>query len=176
MSPTAAHHPGSAAIHHDPSAAAIAVKLEEARHAEALMQDRRRSDRAWLTGRLLLSGVFLAQGLIKLVSFDQTRAMLEAQERAAPTVLVIFAILIELIGGGLLAAGWAVRRTAIALGCWLVVVTLFMHWNLADAGNRTAAISNLGVLAALTLLGARGGGPSSLDAAKKREQVRAQLA
>ncbi len=175
MSALAGHHPASPTIHHDPAAAAIAVAQEEARHAAALKQERRRVEGAWLTGRLVLGGVFMAQALIKLATFDQTRAMLETQQRAAPAALVTLAIVVELFGGALLATGWTVRRTAIALGCWVGVVTLFMHWNLGDAANRTAALSNLGVLAALTLLGAHGGGRSSVDAAKVREQVRAEL-
>jgi putative oxidoreductase len=168
---TATLHKGYA-VHHDPQAAAAALAADEARHIEELKKERLWTERGFTAGRVVLGAVFVAAGFVKALGYGETVAALDAREMALPGLLVGLAVGIEVLGGALIALGAWTRKTSLALIAWLTTVTLFMHWNLADPINRSFALSNLAMAAALLLLATRGGGFHSVDAMLARNAAR----
>jgi putative oxidoreductase len=166
---TLQHH----AIHHDPGAARLAIAAEEQREMEALKRVRRRDERLWLTGRLLLAVVFLTAATAKALTFGDTSRMLEGQGFAGAGFLLGVAILVEAFGGALLAMGMQTRRVATGLGIWVALVTLLLHHDLSQAWNRGAALSNLAIVAGLFFLIAHGAGARSVDQSRRVKELEA---
>src|SRR5579871_1128077 len=85
--------------HHDPLAAAIALRDDD--QAEARTAEARALHWSQLhaIGRLALSALFLTSALAKIVRFDDTRRAIEDFGLSASEVFVAIAIGVELVGG-----------------------------------------------------------------------------
>ncbi|HZM69498.1 MAG TPA: DoxX family protein [Candidatus Cryosericum sp.] len=126
-----------------------------------------------LLGRVLLSLVFVASGLIK--AFDSTRAAESMTAKGIPmaSALLWIAIACELLGALSLVLGFRARAGAALLLLFLIPTTLVFHnfWSLA-AGERTVQLlqflKNAGIMGGLLLVCAYGAGPLSLDARSRR--------
>lgn len=173
---TPQHHLGSHALHHDPTAARLAVELDEAREIETLKAARRRDERLWVAGRLLMSVVFLTAATAKALTFTDTAAMLEAQGFSGSQFLLAIAIGIEAFGGAMLAMGMQVRRVATTLAVWVALVTLLLHHDLSVPFNRMSALSNLAMVAGLFFLIAHGAGLRSVDQSRRAKQIASEQA
>jgi putative oxidoreductase len=168
---TLQHQKGAHVLHHDPGAARLAVEQDEARELEALKAARRRDERLWLAGRLLMSVVFLTAATAKALTFDDTAKLLEAQGFSGTSFLLVIAIAIEAVGGAMMAMGMQVRRVASALAVWVAMVTLLLHHDLTFAWNRMSALSNVAMIAGLFFLIAHGAGPRSVDLSRRMKQA-----
>jgi putative oxidoreductase len=158
------HHPAHHAQHHDPKAAEAALEAEEqlARRERERLEKRRAY--VYSGGRVLLAFVFLAAAASKLWHFSENEAALVQSGVYSAALLLSVAIAIELLGGGLLALGFGVRKVAVGMLVYLVWLTLLIHGDLSVAMNRDFAVYNLGLAGGLLLLAAFGAGKHSLDA------------
>lgn len=121
-----------------------------------------------LAGRFFLSLIFIVSGLGKLTSYGATVAYMDTHGLPMAGLLFVFALLIEIAGGGLLLIGFQARLAALALIVFTIVATLFFHdfWTYAGP-ERTAQfghfMKNLAMIGGLLLVIGFGAGPYSLD-------------
>jgi putative oxidoreductase len=151
--------------HRDPEAARNA--LREAEEHELHERDRQKAQREalHLTGRLVVSVVFIVSAVVKAAEFDpQTAGNLGG--------VFWMSVIIELVCGALLGAGLFARQAALVLLLWLGVGLVFFHGDLSVEANRVFALANLGIAGGLFVMIAHGAGLLSVDRwlEEKREQ------
>ncbi len=158
------------AMHHDPTAAQLAVEVYELEQRRRHQQQQRRSVTLYAIGRMFLATLFLVSAAAKIVDYDAT---LQAVEAAIPggSLGLPLAIIVELIGGVLLFIGVEAKRVAVVLIAWLGIVTLLMHHDLSEPLNRTFALANMAFVGALLMIVAHGGGAMSFERILKKAKV-----
>ena len=149
-------------MHHDPSAAQLAVAAYEEEQRTRHQQQQRRNVKLYAVGRMFLSVLFMASGAAKLVDYGATVQALDGVVAGASIILPLV-IALELIGGVLLFLGIQARRVSIGLIGWLAVVTLFMHHDLTNPLNRAFALMNMAFAGALLMIVAHGAGALSFE-------------
>jgi putative oxidoreductase len=84
-----------------------------------------------LVGRLGLAALFLWSGYGKLAFMDGNVAYMKSVGLPAAALLIWAALLVELVGGALLATGWKARWAAAVLTVFTIVATFLFHayWN-----------------------------------------------
>jgi putative oxidoreductase len=84
-----------------------------------------------LAGRLALAALFLWSGYGKLVAIDGNVAYMQAFGLPAAGLLIWGVLVVELVGGAMLATGWNVRWAAVVLAAFTLVATVLFHayWN-----------------------------------------------
>ena len=115
-----------------------------------------------LSGRLLLSAIFLLAGASKIGGYADTQAYMESM--GVPGFLLPAVILLELGGGLAVVLGWQTRLAALLLGGFSVLSALLFHANFADPMQSILFMKNLAMAGGLLLLVADGAGAWSLDA------------
>lgn len=120
--------------------------------------------------RVLLALVFVAAGLDKIFTWDDTAAYLAAEGVPAPGLLLVLAASIEMFGGALIALGHLARPAALVLAAYLVPVTIVLHsvGPLQGPGpNPTDLFKNLAIIGGLLLLAAVAPTPVSVDSPER---------
>lgn len=84
-----------------------------------------------LVGRLGLAALFLWSGYGKLAFMDGNIAYMKSVGLPAAALLIWAALLVELVGGAVLATGWKARWAAAVLTVFTIVATFLFHayWN-----------------------------------------------
>lgn len=118
--------------------------------------------------RFLVALIFIMSGVGKVFGFTQTAAMMESVGFPAPSLVLIGAILLEIVGGVLLVVGYKARWGSLALIAFLIPATLIFHAaNLADPTQgqqqMIEVLKNLAILGALVKFVADGAGAYALD-------------
>ena len=128
-----------------------------------------------LIGRIFLASIFVASGLVKLVSYGEVRDVLVAHYlNTSPgfgAALVIGSGLLELVGATLLILGFRTRWGVILLVIALIPATFIYHFSIGEENQIVHLLKNASILGGLLLVGALGPGDLSLDA--KRTGTRA---
>jgi putative oxidoreductase len=104
---------------------------------------------AAIVGRVLIGILFIASGISKLMDVGGTAGMLGSA--GLPGSLAIPTGLFELIAGLCLAAGFAVRITAVLLAVFTAATILFFHNRFTDPVQAVALLKNLAVIGGLAL-------------------------
>ena len=118
-----------------------------------------------LTGRLLMSAIFIMAGFNKLTGYAGTQGYMESM--GVPGALLPLVILLEIGGGLAVLVGWQTRIAAFLLAGFSVLSALLFH---ADFGDQTQAIlfmKNLAMAGGLLFLVAGGRHDWSLDARRE---------
>jgi putative oxidoreductase len=153
----------SHALHHDPAAAAQALAEQEAQ-AQRETERRKSRDATFISvGRVLVSIIFIVNGLAKIATYETTLKEVRASGVSDAELLLPIAIAIELIGGAFLALGFKTRSAAIALMGYLALITVLLHSNLGVEAHRAMALANLAFIGGLVMLAAVGAGRVSVD-------------
>ncbi|MDP2309558.1 MAG: DoxX family protein [Pseudomonadota bacterium] len=116
--------------------------------------------------RVLLALVFVAAGLDKIFTWDDTADYLAAEGIPAPGLLLVIAATIEMFGGALVALGHLTRPACLVLAAYLVPVTILLHSVGPFQGpgpNPTDLFKNLAIMGGLLLLAAVSPTPVSVD-------------
>ncbi|MGU3406610.1 DoxX family protein [Methylobacterium brachiatum] len=121
-----------------------------------------------VTGRVLMSALFLVSGIGKLAAPAATLATIRSAGLPLPEVSFAAAALVEVLGGLLLIAGYRTRLVALALAGFAVATALTFHTALADPNQMFHFLKNLAVAGGLLQVAAFGAGPFSLDARRGR--------
>ncbi len=127
---------------------------------------------AALLGRVLLSGIFIASGVQKLMYWEQTAEYMRSEGMSAVTLLLAGAVIVELGGGLAVLLGWWSRLAAFILIAFLVPTSLIFHdfWAYDDpevAMNQMQHfMKNLTIMGGLFMVVAHGPGRISVDGPK----------
>src|SRR3954464_10455561 len=80
-----------------------------------------------LIGRLLMAALFIIFGIRKVLAFGFYAGYFAKLGFPAPEVMVVLGLLVEIVGGSLLAIGWKTRWAAWALLAFTVIATFMAH-------------------------------------------------
>ncbi|MCJ2085943.1 DoxX family protein [Methylobacterium sp. E-005] len=121
-----------------------------------------------LTGRVLMSALFLVSGVGKLAAPAATLATIQAAGLPLPPLSYGAATLVEIGGGLLLIAGYRTRLVALALALFALANAVTFHAALGDQNQMFHFLKNLAVTGGLLQFAAFGAGRFSLDARQGR--------
>ena len=126
-----------------------------------------------LAGRLLLALLFLPAGLMKIGGFAGTAGYIASKGLPMPALGAVIAIVVEVLGGLALLAGFGTRVAALVLAVFTVAATVIFHayWAVpaeAQMVQQLMFFKNLAVVGGLLVLAAHGAGGWSLDAKRQR--------
>ncbi len=123
-----------------------------------------------LAGRLLLAYIFVVSGFGKIGNFAGTAKFMAAKGMPMAEVLLVGAIVIELVGGLMLAVGWKARWAAWAILGFTLVASFVFHpyWSMPADQVYAQTIQfnkNLAIIGGLLYVAFTGPGKLSLDKA-----------
>ena len=126
-----------------------------------------------LTGRLLLALLFLPAGLMKIGGFAGTVGYIASKGLPMPALGAVTAIVVEVLGGLALLAGFGTRVAALVLAVFTVAASVIFHayWAVpaeAQMVQQSMFSKNIAVVGGLLVLAAHGAGGWSLDAKRQR--------
>ena len=122
-------------------------------------------------GRLLLVGIFLMSGVMKIPNFQATADGMAKKGMVATQIFLAGAIAFEIVGAISVIIGFKARYGAFLLAVFLVPTTLIFHafWkidphNMQEMQNEMGNfMKNFAMFGALLMIIARGTGPWSID-------------
>ena len=126
-------------------------------------------DIAALVGRVLLAFLFVYSGFGKMGGFEGTAASIASKNVPLPEIATTIAIVIEFVGGLMVAVGWKARWAALIVAAFTLVATLLYHnfWAMADAAtagtNKIMFMKNIAVIGGLLIVYGLGPGRLSVD-------------
>lgn len=123
---------------------------------------------ASLVGRILLALIFIISGFGKITGFAGTAGYMASKGMPMVEVLLVGAIVVELVGGLMIAAGWKARWAAAAIFAFIIPTTLLFH-NPAGLSGQEAQnqmiqlLKNVSIMGGMLLVWAFGPGAWSVD-------------
>ncbi|HJS36535.1 MAG TPA: DoxX family protein [Burkholderiales bacterium] len=121
-----------------------------------------------LAGRVLLAYVFVVSGYDKIAGFAGTAKYMASKGMPMIEPLLVGAIIIELVGGLMLAIGWKARLAAWAIFGFVLIATPIFHnfWALPPEQVALQTImfnKNLAIMGGMLYVAFMGPGKLSLD-------------
>jgi putative oxidoreductase len=121
-----------------------------------------------LLGRLLLAYIFVMSGYGKIGGFAGTAKFMASKGMPVIEPLLVASILIELVGGLMLAVGWKARWAAWAIFLFIIPATLIFHayWAVPPEqayGQMIHFQKNLAIMGGMLYVALMGPGRLSLD-------------
>jgi putative oxidoreductase len=117
---------------------------------------------AQLTGRALMSAIFIMAGISKIGAYTGTQGYMESM--GVPGSLLPLVILLEVGAGLAILLGWQTRIAAFLLAGFTVVSALVFHANFADQTQSILFMKNVAMAGGLLLLVTGGMHAWSIDA------------
>ncbi|OGJ49379.1 hypothetical protein A2335_00965 [Candidatus Peregrinibacteria bacterium RIFOXYB2_FULL_32_7] len=113
--------------------------------------------------RIFISAIFIIGGIHKITDFTATKLAMEGNGVPLTTAILILAIVIEIGLGLMILIGYKIRCVAMTLAIYLMIVTLVMHLDLSDPGQKVHVLKNLAIIGGLLALESAGAGCCSLE-------------
>lgn len=120
-----------------------------------------------LTGRILVSVIFLMAGINKIGNFGGTLDYMAAYGMPLTWLLAIGAIIIEIGGGLSLLLGYKSKIGAATLFIFMIPTTLIFHTSFGDQMQVVHFMKNLAIMGGLAYIAVYGSGELSLDSRLK---------
>ncbi|MBX3612217.1 MAG: DoxX family protein [Burkholderiaceae bacterium] len=122
-----------------------------------------------LAGRLLMALLFLPAGIGKLTGFAGTVGYISSVGLPMPQLGAVVALVVEIVGGLALIAGFGTRLAAIVLAAFTLVASFFFHAYWAVPADQQLIpqllfYKNIAVVGGLLTIAAWGAGAWSVDA------------
>jgi putative oxidoreductase len=118
-----------------------------------------------LTGRVLMSSIFIMAGINKISAYAGTQGYMESA--GVPGALLPLVILLEIGGGLAVLFGWQTRIAAFLLAGFSVLSALVFHANFGDQTQSILFMKNMAMAGGLLFLVADGVHVWSIDALRK---------
>ena len=118
-----------------------------------------------VTGRALMSAIFILSGIGKIGAYAATQGYMES--KGVPGVLLPAVILLELGGGLAVLLGWQTRISAFLLAGFCLLSALIFHTNFGDQMQSILFLKNMAMAGGFLFLVAGGAGAWSLDARRR---------
>ena len=110
-----------------------------------------------LAARIMISAVFIAGAYTKLTGWNASLVSVTAHHLPMPSVLLLIALLVELLGSVCLITGFQAAMAAVVMFSYLIPVTFIFH----DVGS-IHFLKNLAIMGGLLMIAAYGPGRLSL--------------
>lgn len=122
-----------------------------------------------LAGRLLMAVLFLPAGIGKLTGFAGTVGYISSVGLPMPQLAAAVGLIVEIVGGVALIAGFGTRLAAVVLAVFTLVASFFFHaWWAVPADQQMIPqllfYKNVAVIGGLLTIAAWGAGGWSMDA------------
>jgi len=114
-----------------------------------------------LLGRLLLAALFLYDGWIVINNYGATADYLA--QFGVPPLLLVPALILQVVGGLLIAIGWNARLAALALSLFCVSTAFIFHSQFGDPNEAIQFWKDLAIAGGLLILAVNGAGTYSLN-------------
>lgn len=115
-----------------------------------------------LTGRVLLSAIFISAGVSKLgAGYAGTQGYMEAM--GVSGALLPLVIVTEILAGLAVLLGFKTRIAAFLLAGFSLLAALLFHFDFADQMQYILFMKNLAIAGGLLILVAHGGGAFAID-------------
>ncbi len=124
-------------------------------------------------GRVLIALIFIISGIGKLANWSGTASFMAAKGLPLVPLLLAVTVIVELVGGILVAIGYRTDLSALSLFIYLVPVTLIFHdfWNYRGLEAQMQLVNflkNLAIMGGLLTVAASSPSPMSVDEVRTR--------
>ena len=114
-----------------------------------------------LIGRILISALFLLNGIFKISNFEGTIGWMESF--GIPGMLLVPAIILEIAGPVLIIIGYKTKLAAGLLSLFCIATAFIFHNNFADQMQFTSFLKNIALAGGFLILFINGAKDYSLD-------------
>ena len=114
-----------------------------------------------LFARILISTLFLINGIFKITNYDGTVGWMEGY--GVPGILLIPAIIIEILGPILIVVGYQTKITAAFLSLFCLVTAIIFHNEFSNQMQLTSFLKNIALAGGFLFLVINGSKKFSLD-------------
>ncbi|WP_196140943.1 DoxX family protein [Aliikangiella sp. G2MR2-5] len=114
-----------------------------------------------VSGRILISAIFLMAGLDKIGGYQGTQGYMEAM--GVPGALLPLVIATEVLGAIAIIVGYKTRLAAFLLTGFSLISAFVFHFNFADQMQSIMFMKNVAIAGGFLFLVANGAGPVSID-------------
>ena len=114
-----------------------------------------------LIGRILISALFLLNGIFKINNYDGTIGWMESF--GMPGILIIPAIILEIAGPILIIIGYKTKLAAGLLSLFCIATAVIFHNDFADQMQFTSFLKNIALAGGFLLIVVNGAKEFSLD-------------
>jgi len=114
-----------------------------------------------LIGRILISALFLLNGIFKINNYDGTIGWMESF--GMPGILIIPAIILEIAGPILIIIGYKTKLAAGLLSLFCIATAVIFHNDFADQMQFTSFLKNIALAGGFLLIVVNGAKDFSLD-------------
>ena len=114
-----------------------------------------------LLARILISGLFLLNGMFKISDYDGTIGWMESF--GLPGILIIPAILLEMIGPILIIFGYQAKIAAGLLSLFCIATAVIFHNNFSDQMQLISFLKNIALAGGFLFIFINGTKDFSLD-------------
>ena len=114
-----------------------------------------------LIGRILISALFLLNGIFKINNYDGTIGWMESF--GMPGILLIPAIILEIVGPVLVIIGYKTKLAAGLLSLFCIATAVIFHNDFADQIQFTSFLKNIALAGGFLILFVNGAKDFSVD-------------
>ncbi len=114
-----------------------------------------------LFARILISTLFLINGVFKITNYDGTVVWMEGY--GVPGILIIPAIIIEILGPTLIIVGYQTKITAAFLSLFCLATAIIFHNDFSNQMQLTSFLKNIALAGGFLFLVINGSKKFSLD-------------
>ena len=114
-----------------------------------------------LVGRILISALFLLNGIFKISNYDGTIGWMESF--GMPGILLIPAIILEIAGPVLIIIGYKTKLAAGLLSLFCIATAFIFHNDFANQMQLTSFLKNIALAGGFLILFVNGAKGFSLD-------------
>ena len=114
-----------------------------------------------LFARILISTLFLINGVFKITNYDGTVVWMEGY--GVPGILIIPAIIIEVLGPILIIVGYQTKITAAFLSLFCLATAIIFHNDFSNQMQLTSFLKNIALAGGFLFLVINGSKKFSLD-------------
>ncbi len=114
-----------------------------------------------LVGRILISALFLLNGIFKINNYDGTIGWMESF--GMPGILLIPAIILEIVGPVLVIIGYKTKLAAGLLSLFCIATAVIFHNDFADQIQFTSFLKNIALAGGFLILFVNGAKDFSVD-------------
>ena len=114
-----------------------------------------------LFARILISTLFLINGIFKITNYDGTVDWMEGY--GVPGILIIPAIIIEILGPILIIVGYQTKITAAFLSLFCLATAIIFHNDFSNQMQLTSFLKNIALAGGFLFLVINGSKKFSLD-------------